>query len=267
MNWTAYRKRLGMLLALWLVSTAALAEPTTITVAVKGKTAPATAISLGITDLSTIKAETIGRKATESSTLVISVSAPATEKLALFKGTGTPPEVCSYWDLPAAHQPLEIALENMLCDDGTTFNAGGLLLLTDGTKYQALISLTDQTLAAKLAESQYKDFGIALNVMDRGGDDEKYRHFQGASIYYALNDLNSSKFRFIANLALLDFDEEVDLETGIGFGFLYRANNSDDPSAGSFTISFVRGYNLMVDGSGAYYNMIGFGWSFGTGSN
>ncbi|MCB1036635.1 MAG: hypothetical protein KDD47_22610, partial [Acidobacteria bacterium] len=116
------------------------------------------------------------------------------------------------------------------------------------------------------------DLGVALNILNPSGDGKSARYFSGASIYYSLTDLlKRERLHLIVNLSALDFDgsdesvtNKVDLEVGVGLGFLYRVNPKAKPDDGSFTISADYGYNLMADHSkDAKYWLIGFGWSFG----
>ncbi len=107
------------------------------------------------------------------------------------------------------------------------------------------------------------DLGVALNVIDRAGDSLGARYFGGASFYYSLSKLGNDRNHFIVNLSALDFYDDIDFETGIGLGLLYRLNG-DGLEQGSFTLSAVYGYNFMADDDEeGEYVLIGFGWSFG----
>ena len=123
---------------------------------------------------------------------------------------------------------------------------------------------------AEAGDAKKNDFGIALNVLDQSGDrteegeSKGFRFFEGASLYYSLGR-GGCYFKPVALLSALDFDDDVDLETGVGFGLLFEpGGRTAEGNRGRFTISLTHGYNLMTNGGGdGWYTVIGFGWNFG----
>lgn len=110
------------------------------------------------------------------------------------------------------------------------------------------------------------DIGIALSILDRSRDGEGSRFLDGASFYYSLSNLKSDSFRAIASLSALDFNDEVDFETGLSLGILLKPKDLTRASNQGFAFSLTYGYNFMADtADDGWYSMIGFGWNFGRG--
>jgi len=164
-----------------------------------------------------------------------------------------------------ASSKLEIPVNQLRCTADTGLKKhrakGGLLVVSDGTHIVPVARLEYKAKAPVIAGD---DIGVALNILDRSGDGEGFRFFEGTSVYYSLSNLRTNSWRVIANLSVLDFDPETDLETGLALGFLYKPSIASREATGNgFAISAAYGYNFMADDSGdGWYTLIGFGWNF-----
>jgi hypothetical protein len=63
--------------------------------------------------------------------------------------------------------------------------------------------------------------------------------------------------RWIANVLAMDFDDEIDLELGIGTGVMFKLTE-DQGKAPGFGLAAGVGYNFMVDESDeAWFSFLG----------
>jgi hypothetical protein len=141
----------------------------------------------------------------------------------------------------------------------------------------ALIEVTSPTgvqrfqMANRRAPATGDDVGVALTLVDRWKEEgaEGARANGGASFYYSLSNLKTSRVRLIGNVSVLDMDPNLDFELGIGLGVLFKVVPlARDGNTTSFGIAAGVGYNLMVDHSeNRPYTFIGFSMNFQQNSN
>lgn len=146
------------------------------------------------------------------------------------------------------------------CSDDKPVVDGGLVYIDDGTNSTCL----------EIANARWlnygSDYGFALNLVDREGDDEAFDVQEGFSGYWALSTLKSRSFRPVVNLSLLNFDTEGhDLEVGLGVGFIFKPSGVASDSGKGFSIGVGYGRNLMIQGGdNPGYWFIGLGLNIPT---
>lgn len=112
------------------------------------------------------------------------------------------------------------------------------------------------------------DVGIGLTLVNRRNDDDAFSVQDGLSAYYSISKLKTSSVRGIANVSILDFDEEKDFELGLGLGLMVRTNGWDSDPKNGLGLVFGVGYNLMVkESSDALYTFVGLSWNIDRSSN
>ncbi|MDX1996369.1 MAG: hypothetical protein SF066_01515 [Thermoanaerobaculia bacterium] len=105
------------------------------------------------------------------------------------------------------------------------------------------------------------DVGLGLTVIDRAHDQESFRFDNSTFVYTSVSNLRTEHFRVVAQLAVLDWYDDIDFETGVGLGMLWRPNGEESPNA--LGIAAGAGYNLMADESDeGWYAFVGFSWNF-----
>lgn len=164
--------------------------------------------------------------------------------------------------LPSTDNKLVLDMGSFNCP-GFTRN-GSLIELKAGAQFAYF------TMKNKVSPQVGDDMGIALTLVDRWRQrDAEGKPFRegartnsGMSFYYSVSNLKTNRLRLIGNVSLLDGDPEIDFETGLGVGLLFRTRPLIGEGTG-FGLAAGVGYNLMLDEEDdRWYTFIGFSMNF-----
>ncbi len=141
------------------------------------------------------------------------------------------------------------------CLDGRGLTSGGALVLVLGGGQTAVFSIPD---ASALIPGS--DYGFSLNLIDRSGDHQRFRVFDGLAAYYSVSKLKNSHTRLVTQISVLDFDPAIDFELGFAVGLIWRPGGLASETGKGFSIGIGIGQNLMVTNAkdGRYW-FIGLG--------